>query len=154
MVRKIHIIPAGIVLVALAAGPVYKWVDEQGVTHYSDQPPAQDQEAEEIELLPAPAQDEVLEAQARLDRLMAKQQTSREKRAAERERERLQRELEEAQRVNRLRRCMRARQNLHSLQQPRPVYSINEEGEFIYLDDSERLAEMQRLRSQIDDYCD
>jgi len=141
------------VAVALAAGPIYKWVDEQGNVHYGDQPPASEGEVEELLLLPAPEETEVLEAQARLDRLLSEQQANRESRAADRERQLLQQELEEAQRVQRLRNCLRARQNLHVLEIRRPVYSIDEKGEYVYLDDQQRAAEMQRMRAEIEENC-
>lgn len=152
--RIVPLVVAVAALAALAVGPIYKWVDEQGNVHYSDQPPPEERESEELVLLPAPDEDEVLAAQARLDRLLAEQQAGREDRATEREQRRLQQELEEAQRVQRLRRCVMARQNLHILEIRRPVYSIDEQGEYVFLDDQQRMAVMQRMREEIDAYCD
>ncbi|HEY5566038.1 MAG TPA: DUF4124 domain-containing protein [Gammaproteobacteria bacterium] len=154
MVTKARVAPFLVVLAAVVAVPIYKWVDETGKVHYSDQPPAAEYEPEELALLPAPSEDAVVQAQARLNRLMAEQRASREQRATAQEQARLERELEEAQRAQRLERCLIAQQNLHTLEIKRPVYRVNEHGEIVYVDDQERAAEVQRMREDLDAYCD
>ena len=152
MVKKSRVMLFGVVLAA-AAMPIYKWVDEAGNVHYADQPPPE-HDTEEVALLPAPGAAEVQKAQQRLDGLLAAQRANQEQRAAAQEQERLERELEEAQRVARVERCVIAQQNLHSLQLPRPVYHIDAKGERVFLDDAQRAAEMERVRSEVDTYCD
>jgi hypothetical protein len=66
-----------IALVAAAAIPIYKWVDEAGTIHYSDQPPPSGYEGEALERLPAPRQDEAQRAQQQIERLFADLQASR-----------------------------------------------------------------------------
>ena len=132
---------------------VYKWVDEAGNVHYSDQPPPQEYESEELILEPAPSADDVREAQKRLDALQAKYQTSQDQRSAAQEEKRLQRELEQEQRVDRQRRCIWARQNLGPLTTKLPVYSLDEKGDRVYLDDEERAAEIERKRADINKFC-
>ncbi len=153
MFRIALVIAFWVVLVA-GAGPVYKWVDEDGNVHYSDQPPPQGHEAEELILESAPSGDDVREAQKRLDALQAKYQTSQDQRSAAREEKRLQRKLEEAQRVDRQRRCIFARQNLHTLKEKLPVYSIDEKGDRVYLDAEGRTAAIERKRAEINTFCD
>ena len=153
MFRIALVIAFWVVLVA-GAGPVYKWVDEDGNVHYSDQPPPQGHEAEELILESAPSGDDVREAQKRLDALQAKYQTSQDQRSAAREEKRLQRELEEVQRVDRQRRCIFARQNLHTLKEKLPVYSIDEKGDRVYLDAEGRTAAIERKRAEINTFCD
>jgi hypothetical protein len=46
----------GLAIAAIATAEVYKWVDERGVTHYSEHPPA-DGAAKRIESPPTPAPD-------------------------------------------------------------------------------------------------
>ncbi len=91
---RIALIIAFSAVLAAEAGQVYKWVDEDGNVHYSDQPPSQEQDAEELKLESSPIGDDANEAQERTDRLEAKHQTSRDQRSAAREEKRLQRELE------------------------------------------------------------
>ncbi len=152
MFRIALVIAFWVVLVA-GAGPVYKWVDEDGNVHYSDQPPPQGHEAEELILESAPSGDDVREAQKRLDALQAKYQTSQDQRSAAQEEKRLQRALEQQQRVDRQRRCIWARQNLGPLTTKLPVYSLDEKGDRIYLDDEERAAEIERKRADINKFC-
>ena len=69
--KKTWVVVLAAALVAVAAVPIYKWVDETGNIHYSDQPPPPGQTGEAVELLPAPRQEEALRAQARIERLRA-----------------------------------------------------------------------------------
>ncbi|PSQ91483.1 MAG: glutaredoxin family protein [Proteobacteria bacterium SW_6_67_9] len=39
-----------VVIAPLAQGEVYRWVDDDGTVHFSDEPPLQDGEAERVEL--------------------------------------------------------------------------------------------------------
>ncbi len=51
------------VVLAAGTGPVYKWVDEDGNVHYSDQPRPQDNEPEELMPTSAPDSVDVREAE-------------------------------------------------------------------------------------------
>jgi type IV secretory pathway VirB10-like protein len=152
---------------AILGATLYKWVDERGVTHYSETPPAK-QKAQEIRIQPPPPsgaeseeppqaprapgteggkaappktwQQKALEAQLRRE-------------AAERKEEAEQARAREIAQ-QRLRRCLSARQNLHTLQTDRPVYQINEYGERVYIDDAKRAAEIERMKQEIQSNCD
>lgn len=77
---------------AVAADPVYKWVDEQGKAHYSSQPPRQGAVKSERVAVPPPLSPE--------DVQRAEQQTEKlRQRAAELERERKAREADAARRA-------------------------------------------------------
>jgi hypothetical protein len=104
--------------------------------------------------LSAPRQEDVRQAGGRVARLRAELEASRTRRAAEQEQRRLERELEEAQHAERLQQCLIAQQNLHTLEIRRPVYHIDEHGERVYLDDEQRAAEIARMRTEIEIYCD
>ena len=153
--KKSILVPVSILVAALVAAPVYKRVDEAGQVHYSDQPPPDDgaAEAEELILLPPPSDADVLAARGRLESLIAEQEASREARAAEQERRRLEQEFEEAQRIQRLRLCQRAQQNLHVLEIQRPVDSIDQHGEYVYVDDHDRESLMDAMRAEIEANC-
>ena len=142
------------VLSVPAAESIYKWVDEDGSDYYSDQPPRQVNKFEELRIESAPSDDVVREAQERRDRLKTKQQRSQDQRSAAREQKRLQREDEQAQRVDQLQRCIKAREEFHSLNRQMPIYRIDERGNRIFLDDKERTDYIQFYLAEINTFCE
>ena len=146
----------GLVLLApsaLADSEIYKWTDEEGNVHYSDCPPPPSCDAETIQAEPEPDPSEVRKAQERLERMLVEQEESR----AGREQEKLEKERQRVMAmqvaVARKRICIRARQNLHVLLVQRPVFYIDENGKYVYLDDETRLSEISRMRKLIDENC-
>ena len=136
-----------------AHAEIYKWVDEEGNVHYSDCPPPPTCQPELIEPAPGPTEAEVQEAEKRLDELLEQQKESQ----ALREKEKLVKELRKItamqEAAERRRICLYARQNLVVLQQRRPVYTVDEDGERIYLDDKSHKAEIERMRELIAENC-
>jgi hypothetical protein len=49
---------------------------------------------------------------------------------------------------------MQARHDLHILEQERPVFSVNEKGERVYIEDKDRGELRDRLRQIADKTCD
>ena len=139
---------------AIADSEIYKWTDEEGNVHYSDCPPPPSCDAEKIEAESAPDPSEVRKAQQRLDKMLAEQEESR----AEREQEQLKKEQQRVIAmqiaVARKKICIRARQNLHVLLVQRPVFYIDENGQYVYLDEETRLAEIERMRQLIAENCE
>lgn len=148
-----------LVLLLLAAtnvnARIFKWVDENGVTHYSEtQPPKQ--KAIEVQAQPAPpvAGDESVNPETkRWQKLEAEFQ----KRKAERQATEKVKELEEenARRlaVENKKKCILAQQNLYVLQQERSVFTLNEKGERVYVDDKMRTTEIENIKQNIATYC-
>jgi hypothetical protein len=153
MRRKLWVASISLLAIAAAAVPVYRWIDEAGNVHYSDRVPDTARESQGVELLPPPPAAEVDAARTRLSRLQEDLAAAAQRRAEVQERERIERELAEAQRVEWLRRCTFAQQNLYALAQARPVYRIDETGKRVYLDDRERAAEVARLEAERAEYC-
>jgi len=154
MSRKYSLIFLALLVVVLTLGAtVYKWVDEKGVTHYSETPPASEQRAKKIEVQPSsPA------AGAEAGRKSwQEKEVEFQKRQAEREEARKQEQAAEAaaRRDARIReeRCAAAKKNLETLQIRRPVYRLDEKGERVYLDDPGRAAEIARMKKEIETYC-
>ncbi len=154
----------GLLLVALwlafpvfavaGGGQIYKWVDKDGNTHFSDCPPSPDCTAEEVAKAPMPSEKEAVLARKKLDQMIQEQQASydaRKKAKVERE---AKRDLALALAVAAKRECASSRQNLHVLSKPRPVYWIDDEGEYIYLSADERLARINRLEKFIAQNCE
>jgi len=137
-----------------AEGTIYKWRDKEGNVHYTDCPPPPGCKAETVAVEPVPSEQQVKQAQGRLDKLLAEQEQS----ATGREQERLERVGQQIAAmqvaVERKRACITAQQNLHALLMNRPVYYINEKGERVFLDDAAHKAEIERQRQQIQDNCD
>ena len=132
---------------AAAAQTLYKWVDEKGVTHYSETPPPKGA-ASKVEIRPsepgkaAPAEDwKEKERQFRERRVQREQQ----------EREEAARKAREEQ--DRARRCRDAQRHLDGLRNARRVYELNARGERVYLEDDERPARIEKWQREADDTC-
>ena len=128
------------------AGTMYKWVDEKGVTHFSEDPPP-DGKAQKIDVKPLPSssnapathpQDwrarELELRQKRLDKERAEKRSQHD--ASEREA-----------------RCLRAQRSLDQLNRQRPLYEVDKQGNRVYMDDKERAAEIESVRRAVEANC-
>lgn len=131
--------------IGAATAQVYKWVDENGVTHYGERPP-QNRKAQTVETKPMTApgssparppdwQEKNLEFQKR--RIERAQQAEREQQEAQEKRKR----------------CIVARDDLEYMQSARRLYDLNDKGERVYLDDAERSAAIERARRGVEKSC-
>jgi hypothetical protein len=134
---------------------VYKWVDDQGGTHYGATPPP-DRKAEEIHpksSAPAAGAGDAQHPQE------SWQDQEREflRRRAQRKEDQWQKEQAEArakqEEAARKESCIAARGNLQILRQGRPVYQLDEKGERKYLTDAERKAQIEQSQRDIERYC-
>jgi hypothetical protein len=136
-----------------AGGTIYKWTDKEGNVHFTDCPPPPGCKAESVLVQPEPSEQQIRQAQEKLDKLLEQQQES----AAAREQERLERERQQVAAmqvaVARKRACVMAQQNLHNLLMNRPVYYIDEKGERVFLDDPTHKAEIEHQRQLIQENC-
>ena len=145
----IRIVLLSLVLLPLAAAAqMYKWVDEKGVTHYSETPPP-DGKGAKVDIKPSgpatqpPATDwKQKELDTRQQRIQKEQQEQNQK--------------AQEQNVNSARRnnCLEAQRQLNIAQTPRPVFQVNEKGEKVYLDDKERQREIDGWQANVRKYCD
>jgi uncharacterized protein DUF4124 len=148
------VIRAGVILALALATPLahamYKWVDEKGVTHYSETPPA-DGKAEKIEIKPAvPA----AAGKAAPETWKQRDLDSRQKRI---ERDHQEEEgLAKAKRDSAARQdqCRRARRELSVLETQVPVYALNEKKEKVYITDEERAREIADWKKLIQENCE
>jgi hypothetical protein len=141
--------PAVAVLALLAGDPAaaqaYKWVDENGRTHFSDTPPP-DRKADKLTIKPlSPAgpsgaagsgdwQSQLQESNLRRAQQEAQQEAAnRERKAAERN-------------------CSIARGELSTLQRGR-IFRYDENGERQYLDDKDRPAALAAAQERVERYC-
>ncbi|MBT8447243.1 MAG: DUF4124 domain-containing protein [Gammaproteobacteria bacterium] len=141
-----YLVPA-VLLAATAsasAADVYKWVDENGKTHYGDRPRGND--ARQVAIKKAPTVDaDVLLRQRRAGKLLEEIEQEREQERAERQ---------EAERLAQQReaRCIAARSNASNYSAAR-VFTLDAQGNRHYLDDSERAAGLKEARAEIRKWC-
>jgi hypothetical protein len=141
-----HMILTGSLMLALSAtamaSQVYKWVDAQGVTHFSAQPP-QGQPATAINTSapqprqapaePAPSVEELLDPeQAAIDKKVKEQVATQE--------------------AERKQYCESARTNLAQLEN-NPRLRIEDEGEVRRIDENERQQRIAELKQSIAENC-
>jgi hypothetical protein len=128
-----------------AFGQVYRWVDEKGVTHYGAQPP-QGAKAREVE-----------------DKLANPAGTApRGEDWQEREREFRQRQIQAGQAgakkeqdtERRRAMCNEQRDLLNRLRQAPRTYRLDEKGERVYLEDSQRESTIARQEQIVAQYCE
>lgn len=146
----------GLLMLCLLAGAagaqdaVYKWMGEDGIPHYSDQPPMTSQ-AEELPI-----------RYRRTDRSMvrAKTQERRELTATEGEQkadEAANAATEEATRDKVLSErdefCRKAKERAANYENARRLYKPGRDGERIYLTDEELDAERAAARQGVDEWC-
>jgi len=143
-----------ILLVALllaplcAAAEMYKWVDEKGVTHYSESPPP-DGKGGKVDIKPqgeashAPPTD-----------WKQKEQDARQQRIQKEQAERQQQGEAQNQAAVRTNRCRESQRQLSIVQMARPLYQVNEKGEKVYLEDAERQREIDGWKENVRKYCD
>ena len=148
---RLLLVLMGMLAVPMASAGIYKWVDEQGVTHYSATPPVSG--AEEIDLPRAPTQKAVEESRARAKRLLETQKRRRAARKTESEvtkkRETLQRRRLFGKRVN----CNSAKRHLTLFQKPRPIYRLNSVCERVYVSVADRHKTIELLKKLIPNTC-
>ena len=131
---------------------IYKWIDEEGKVHYGDCPPVK-YEAQKVEPARVPCEEDVRNAKERLKKLLGQQQHTIEQAKEVKEKIHQEKAAKQQQMVENKKRCTLAQQNLHTLSLKRAVYSINEKGERVYMDDVTRAEEIVRLKKVVQTYC-
>lgn len=137
---------------AAASAEIYTWVDEDGVVHYADQPQHKDAKRSEIESDRTNAGD----AERRLRNAVALNAAQREAFNESREEPDPDDLVAQAERTVELRRqsCEAARAKLQQFAQARRLYTLDEEGGKIYLDEDQTLAARAEVQAKVTEYCD
>ena len=137
-----------------ASAQLYRWVDANGVTQYSDKPPAGDKSRVTV-ITPPPAAES--DGAARKESDWQAQDLEFKKRQVERaEAKRKQdRENEEKKQSADARRqaCLDARDQINNLQGGVRIFRWNDQGQKVYMDDSERPAELQKAQQIAANNC-
>ena len=112
--------------ISAPAHAIYKWVDEKGVTHFSEYPPPDGTKVQKIEPKVTPPSSDAKPLESWKQR-------------------------EQESRKNR---CTYARRELHVLEKQVPIYTINEKGDKVYMEDKDRPAQIARYKQAVAEYCD
>ncbi len=128
------------------AGKFYKWLDEDGVTHYGENPP--DTETATVINVKSGASSDQQQA---IDRLEAQR-----KAAADEAKADVPTEEDEIERRNReimANNCKIQRSNLGQLKANRRVKTTDENGEVRYLDEQEIAQRIKEVQQYLDENC-
>ena len=130
------------------AGDIYKWVDAEGNVHYGDRPNGEQPERLNIVSQSTDRESVQAAAQARVD---ARTAEAEEKAAAAAELPSAEDLRNEAK--QRAEKCATYKTQMQQLVTSRRLYREDENGERVYLDDSEALAARERVEKQISEFC-
>ena len=144
-------------LILILTGPVfagiYKWTDADGNVHYGEHPPPEAQ-TRELPAAPPPPEADVLRSQERLDRLLERQQRSEQLRQEDRVRQAQEEEQAARLAAERRQNCIAARNQMHRLRMQRAIYTIDEQGGRVYLDDEARSRLIELRQREVEAFCD
>ena len=152
MFKSVSILALALSAATTVVAGVYKWTDAEGNVHYGEHPPP-GSEARAMKRAAPPGEEEAERYRERWDRIIERQERSEELRREDRERREQERAEREQRALERKRSCATARSNLHVLEQQRPVFTIDDTGERVFLGAEQRASEMARLRSFIEETC-
>jgi hypothetical protein len=126
---------------APAGAALYKWVDGNGRTVYSDQPPPGDVKAEIVGAAPPPANPDAAKDLANREAEFRKRQADRVEDAKKAEKSRA-----EAQKLGGF--CAQARSQIAGLRSTDlAMFRLNDKGERVQMDDAARRTEADRLEA-------
>ena len=127
------------------AQSMYKWVDEKGVTHFSETPPPDGKaDAKKITVKP------VGEEKPRADNWREREQESRQAKAKHDVAEEAQRMKDQAGRAQR---CRNAQRQVDGYRNSARVFKLNEKGERVFLDEDQRAADLKQWEQEVRDNC-
>ncbi|HKJ19090.1 MAG: DUF4124 domain-containing protein [Gammaproteobacteria bacterium] len=131
------------------ANEIYKWIDADGNVHYEDRPTGAATE-ERLDLTYRATDRSSVQARvkSRVDAQTAREEAK--STAAAAEQEAAENAAAEKQRSDR---CDRARARLESYLQARRLYRTDDNGERVYLDDSQSQEARRKAEEQIAEFC-
>lgn len=130
-----------------AFSQAYKWVDEEGQTHFAQTPPA-DHDADVIKTRPGPKV-EPAQSQQAVDAIIEQQTNDAKLHEENKAKQQRQAEKTEVQSKN----CDIAKNNLEKYQNNPRGRTKNADGEYIRVDETDRQAKIEQLKQDIEKYC-
>lgn len=134
---------------AVFASDIYKWTDEDGNVHYGDRPNGE-QQPERLAIASSRTdQAQILAAaEARAKSQAERAEAENAAAAGGPSPEELRAEAEE-----RAKKCATVKSRLQQLVTSRRLYREDENGERVYLDETEKLAAREKVENQITEFC-
>jgi len=146
MDKIIQVTVITLLLVGAAHAEVYKWTDDRGKVHYSDQPVENSQQLQVNESRsPAPA----VSSEQREERRRKLLQALEEDRANREQ----QKEKQKQVAARRQRQCVLAKDRLKNYEGANTLYDLDSKGNRVTLSDAQRKKAIDQLRSQIEQNC-
>ncbi len=124
---------------------VYKWVDEQGRTHFTDTPPA-GKKSDKLAIQPAPGE-QATPPPTKTWQEQSQLANQRRHLAQDKEQQAAKRDQQDEQR------CLAARRAVDLLNRERPIYRVNGQGEREYMEDAQRQATQETASQRVSAYC-
>ena len=137
-------VAACVLCAAPAQAVLYKWVDEKGVTQYTETPPPEGKAAKKIDIAPSPAAQPSNDDWKQRD-LDSKQRHIKEDQQKDRDARNAEKRHYE---------CLRAQREIDTLNKGIPVYHVDDHGQRVYLDDGERARQLAGWKQRARDNCD
>ena len=145
--KRIVVLALAVALAPAAVAQLYKYVDKDGKTVYSDQPPA-NTESKQVNvpaaraLSPAAAPKTAVERDKELDksRKELREKQDKQAKAAQKDQEAEQR-------------CATARERHAAFVEGGRIYRTNEKGERVFMEDAEIESARERSRREMDEAC-
>ncbi len=130
------------------AGKVYKWVDENGNSQFSQFPPEDQQQSEQVNIK---TQKSISSSQSKekLESMRQKLLESSVDRNTEDEEEKQDKENEKIRAQN----CDKAKQHLRDLESNGRIYKTLENGERYWFDVKERAEKIKGAQKQVKEFC-
>jgi len=149
-------------LAAPASAQLYKWVDKDGRTRYTDQPPPPGVQSRTIappaQPAPAPAAADATGEAAKdapaAPLTPAQQEQAFRKRQLEEKKAEEKAEAEQKDKAIKQANCERARSALNTFESGQRVTQTDANGERYYLDDAQRAHEAEAARQAVKDWCE
>ncbi len=131
------------------SGEIYKWTDEEGNVHYEDRPLG-GAATERVAIVSRSTNNSSVQASidARRDRMAARDEARAKRSEAETEAAKAEAEAEE-----RKEKCSQYRARLEGYLQSQRLYREDENGERVYLDETQILEARTKVQDKIQEYC-
>ena len=130
------------------ANDIYKWTDAQGNVHYGDRPTG-DASEERLAISSRPTDPSKVQTRVQA----AYEARAAAKKAAASEPAGPSSEELQAQALERQEKCATYKARLQKFLTSHRLYKEDENGERVYLDEDETLAARERVRNQVEEYC-
>ncbi len=126
---------------------VYRWVDEQGNTHFGDQPPAKVVHQEvNVKVAPAHTDTSAVERRQKIQSFLEQKQQARNTEQAAAAKAEKQAAKHEAQ-------CRKLQARLKHMDSISTFYNLNDQGERVFVSESENEQIRQRFRAKVQKTC-